>query len=102
MDAIPPLVLLDLHQNSFLSPERIQQSGESNILGSHARIAEKTQKCENLTLLEETLDLQSIINEFAERVYNHAYRMIGSREDAEEATQDIFLRIHQGLPKFRG
>src|SRR5512140_6582 len=28
--------------------------------------------------------------------------MMGSREDAEEATQDVFLKIHQGLENFRG
>jgi RNA polymerase sigma-70 factor (ECF subfamily) len=43
-----------------------------------------------------------IVKEFAERVYNHAYRMLGSREDAEEATQDVFLKIHRGLNNFRG
>jgi RNA polymerase sigma-70 factor (ECF subfamily) len=47
-------------------------------------------------------DFSVIIKEFAERVYNHAYRMLGTREDAEEATQDVFLKIHKGLNNFRG
>jgi RNA polymerase sigma-70 factor (ECF subfamily) len=28
--------------------------------------------------------------------------MLGNREDAEEATQDIFLKAHRGLAEFRG
>lgn len=28
--------------------------------------------------------------------------MLGSRQEAEEATQDIFLKIHGGLSEFRG
>lgn len=47
-------------------------------------------------------DFSVIINEFAERVYTHAYRMLDSRENAEEATQDIFLKIYNGLNNFRG
>ncbi|MBA4311779.1 MAG: hypothetical protein C0417_04020 [Chlorobiaceae bacterium] len=47
-------------------------------------------------------DFSVIVKEFAERVYNHAYRMLGSRENAEEATQDVFLKIHKGLINFRG
>lgn len=43
-----------------------------------------------------------ILAEYQNRVYNQAFRMLGSREDAEEATQDVFLRIHRGLNAFRG
>jgi RNA polymerase sigma-70 factor, ECF subfamily len=52
--------------------------------------------------LAETPGFDTIIDQFAERIFNHAYRMLGSREDAEEATQDVFLKIHQGLGDFRG
>lgn len=47
-------------------------------------------------------DFESIVDQFSERVYNHAYRMLGNREDAEEATQDVFLRVYRGLSEFRG
>ena len=42
------------------------------------------------------------VDEFAERVYNHAYRMLGTKEDAEDATQEVFIRVHRGLMNFRG
>ena len=33
-------------------------------------------------------------------VYNIAYRVTGNREDAEEATQDVFLKVHKNLKNF--
>ena len=44
----------------------------------------------------------ALVQECSERVYNHAYRMLGNHEDAEEATMDVFLKIHRGLAGFRG
>jgi RNA polymerase sigma-70 factor (ECF subfamily) len=43
-----------------------------------------------------------LVGQYSERVYNHAYRMLGNREDAEEATMDVFLKVHKGLSDFRG
>lgn len=47
-------------------------------------------------------DFRTILNEYQDRVYNQARRMLGSREEAEEAAQDVFMRIHRSLPDFRG
>jgi RNA polymerase sigma-70 factor, ECF subfamily len=33
-------------------------------------------------------------------VYNYVFRMVGDRGLAEDLTQDIFLRLYQGLPGF--
>lgn len=55
-----------------------------------------------IELLKTDVNFQNIIDTFAERVFNHAYRMLGRREDAEEATQDVFLKVHKGLEGFRG
>ncbi len=33
-------------------------------------------------------------------VYNYVLRMVGDRSLAEDLTQDIFLRLYQGLPGF--
>ena len=35
-------------------------------------------------------------------VYSVAFRVIQSREEAEEVTQDVFIKIHHNLAKFRG
>lgn len=43
-----------------------------------------------------------IVKEYQNRVYNQAYRMLGNSEDAEETTQDIFLKVYHSLTDFRG
>ena len=48
------------------------------------------------------VDFREILDTYQDKVYNQAYRMLGNREEAEEATQDIFLRIHRSLGDFRG
>jgi RNA polymerase sigma-70 factor (ECF subfamily) len=39
---------------------------------------------------------------YGERVYNLAVHFAGSVEDAEDLTQEIFLRLHQSLRVYRG
>lgn len=34
-------------------------------------------------------------------VYNVAFRVVGSKEDAEEVTQEVFLTLHRKLKEFR-
>ena len=36
------------------------------------------------------------------RVFAVALRMLGNRADAEDAAQEVFLRVHRALPGFRG
>jgi len=47
-------------------------------------------------------DFRTILANYQDRVYNQAYRILGNAEDAEEATQDIFLKIYKSLDDFRG
>ena len=42
-----------------------------------------------------------LVEEHQNAVSNQAYRMLGSREEAEEATQDVFMRVYRGLSAFR-
>jgi len=35
-------------------------------------------------------------------VFNLAYRILGNREEAEDLTQEVFLRVWRVLPDFRG
>lgn len=39
---------------------------------------------------------------YSSRAYQIAYGVLGSKEDAEEVAQDVFIRIYKALPKFRG
>lgn len=35
-------------------------------------------------------------------VYRLAYRLVGSHEDADDLSQEAFIRVYRGLPGFRG
>ncbi|MGF1531378.1 MAG: RNA polymerase sigma factor [Puniceicoccaceae bacterium] len=43
-----------------------------------------------------------IIQRYWDLIYNRVYSLLKNRQDAEEVTQDTFLRAHRGLDKFRG
>ncbi|MBN2452295.1 MAG: sigma-70 family RNA polymerase sigma factor [Lentisphaeria bacterium] len=45
---------------------------------------------------------ESLVDKYSGRAYQIAYGVLGNREDAEEVAQDVFIRIHRALPKFRG
>ena len=47
-------------------------------------------------------EFQTLMRRFSEGVYNHAWRMLGSREEAEEAAQDVFLQVHRAMGELRG
>ncbi|MDX2109884.1 MAG: sigma-70 family RNA polymerase sigma factor [Verrucomicrobiota bacterium] len=39
---------------------------------------------------------------YRDRIFNRVYSLLKNREDAEEVTQDAFIRAHRGLANFRG
>jgi RNA polymerase sigma-70 factor (ECF subfamily) len=43
---------------------------------------------------------ETLVNTFARRIFNMAYQFCGSREEAEDRTQDVFLKLHGALPKY--
>ena len=43
-----------------------------------------------------------IVKEYSERIWWTARRFVNSQEDADDLTQDIFLKIWTALPSFRG
>ncbi len=45
---------------------------------------------------------KDIVSLYSGRVFNLALKMLGSREDAEEAAQDVFMRVYSSLNDFRG
>ncbi len=45
---------------------------------------------------------ERLYREHLDRVYSIAVRMLGDRMLAEEVTQDVFVRVWQKLPSFRG
>lgn len=43
-----------------------------------------------------------IIERFGRKIYNLAFQFAGSREDAEDLTQEIFVRLYRSLAAYRG
>lgn len=56
--------------------------------------------------IEKTLagDIQAfsvIVSRYQNKVFNIVFRIIGNREDAEDLTQEIFLKVYKSLEKFK-
>lgn len=45
---------------------------------------------------------EEIVTRYWDRIYNRVLQLLKNKEDAEEVTQDAFMRAHRGLDKFRG
>lgn len=45
---------------------------------------------------------EALVEEHKDKVFRHALRRLGSYEDAEDAAQEVFLRLHGALKSFRG
>ncbi len=41
-----------------------------------------------------------IVRAYETRVFNYVLRIVGNRQLAEDLTQEVFLRVYQGLPGF--
>ncbi len=53
-------------------------------------------------LLGDAQAFDEIYGRFAEMVYNLAFRLAGSREEAADLTQEVFLRVFRHLGSFKG
>lgn len=52
------------------------------------------------TLQWTPLDWDGIVQEHSARVYRLAYRLTGNRQDAEDLTQDVFIRVFRSLDTY--
>jgi RNA polymerase sigma-70 factor, ECF subfamily len=43
----------------------------------------------------------TIVSRHKSKIYNYVYRMTGNIEDAEDITQEVFMRMYTGLSSFR-
>jgi RNA polymerase sigma-70 factor (ECF subfamily) len=49
-----------------------------------------------------SLDFERLYETYRSRVFNTAYRMLSNRADAEDVTQDVFVKVFKKLGSFRG
>jgi len=45
---------------------------------------------------------ETLVNTYKDRVYNMAYRYLGRHEDAQDVTQETFVRAFKGIHDFEG
>jgi len=50
----------------------------------------------------ESLDFEQVYETHRRRVFSTALRMLSNRADAEDVTQDVFVKVFKGLKSFRG
>lgn len=43
-----------------------------------------------------------VVARYKTKIYNYIYRMTGSSEDAEDLTQEVFIRMYTSIDTFRG
>ncbi len=43
-----------------------------------------------------------VVARYKAKIYNYIYRMTGSSEDAEDLTQEVFVRMYTSIDSFRG
>lgn len=55
----------------------------------------------NPEALPPALDIRALIRDYHHDVYRYAFRLSGSRADAEDLTQQTFMIAHQRLPQLR-
>ena len=55
----------------------------------------------SLLLAQNKREIERFVNYFSNRIYNVAYSFVGSKEDAEEITQDVFIACFNSLKSFQ-
>lgn len=53
-------------------------------------------------LEKESIKFENVFQEYQRSIYNYLLRMTQNQAEAEDLTQETFIRVHRGLPSFRG
>ena len=56
----------------------------------------------NLIIKGDTSSFAILVDRYKDMVINLSFRMLQNREEAEEATQDVFVKIYKSLSRFKG
>ncbi|MBV9851093.1 MAG: sigma-70 family RNA polymerase sigma factor [Armatimonadetes bacterium] len=49
----------------------------------------------------DTAAFDEVVGRYKNKVYNYIYRMVGNTDDAEDLTQEVFVRMYTSLESFR-
>src|SRR5512146_1434210 len=56
-------------------------------------------KAESVQSLQQAWSFERIYDEFKTPIYNYIYHLVGSREQADDLTQETFLQAFRALPR---
>jgi RNA polymerase sigma-70 factor (ECF subfamily) len=45
---------------------------------------------------------EELVSAYEKKIYNYCLRMTNSREDAEDLTQEVFIKVYRSLKNFKG
>ena len=64
----------------------------------------KNEDTELVALAQEgsTNSFNKLVDKYHSRIYSLTYQMTSNREDAEDLTQEIFIKAFEALPRFKG
>src|SRR5437660_10347656 len=51
-------------------------------------------------LPSDTRSYEMLVQRHMNRVYSTVYRVVGNKEEAEDITQEVFVKVYHGLHKF--
>jgi RNA polymerase sigma-70 factor (ECF subfamily) len=99
-------------RQSGLEVLRKNKKGKNKVMGGGLkREEEEVQKEElfppdtELVLKAQDGDVRAfdeLVERYHDRIYNLTYNMTSNREDAEDLTQEIFVKAFKALPRFKG
>ncbi len=60
---------------------------------------ELVERCK-VELPHTTRSYEELVERYMQRVYSIVYRVVSDKEEAEDISQEVFLKIYHGLPRF--
>jgi RNA polymerase sigma-70 factor (ECF subfamily) len=78
-------------------PDRCTQKTEIKLQEEHLAERKLVKRC----LLGDDAAWEGIVHGYSRRIFSLCYRYTSRREEAEDLTQEIFIRIYQNLRSFR-
>jgi RNA polymerase sigma-70 factor (ECF subfamily) len=100
--------------SGIVSPEDLKQTGSSGVLtefeAGGSRVAKGgwvSEELDERALIQrckagEDAAFGELVGRYKNLVYGLVHRLVADRSQADDLAQDVFLRIHRGLPYFRG
>ncbi|VGO17373.1 ECF RNA polymerase sigma-E factor [Pontiella desulfatans] len=88
-----------------LEPEEIPEDGELLEEVSEEELEDAGPPDDELVLKAQQGDVHAfdqLVERYHSKIYGLTYNMCSNREDAEDLTQEVFVKAFEALPRFRG